>query len=66
MPNVTFVRMRDGEDYLLAPVLSGMCQYRDLLDGSLTLVDIARMNEALMVKAENESRAMTAAKAKKD
>ena len=58
--------MRDGEDYLLAPVLNGMCRYGELMDGSLTLVDIARMNEALIVKSENEARMMDAAKQKKD
>jgi hypothetical protein len=52
--------MRDGEDYLLAPVLAGMCSYGELLDGTLTLVDIARMNEGLVVKAENEARMIAA------
>ena len=65
LPAVDLVRMRDGEDYLLGPVAAGMCSYRDLIDGSLTLVDIARMNEALDVKAENEARVIDAA-SKKD
>lgn len=58
--------MKDGEDYLLAPVLAGMCRYGDLMDGTLTLVDVARMNEALIVKSENEARMMDAAKQRKD
>lgn len=30
-----------------------MCNYESLLDGSIDLVDIARMNDELDVKAEN-------------
>jgi hypothetical protein len=66
LPKVDFVRMRDGEDYAMAPVMAGLCRYESLFDGSLTLVDLARLNEALSVKAANEARAFAAAKAKKD
>lgn len=44
-------------DWLLAPVLAGMCKYESLKDGALNLHDIARMNDALAVRAENERRA---------
>jgi hypothetical protein len=44
----------DGEDWLLAPVLAGMCQYESLTNGALDLADIALMNDALIVKADNE------------
>ncbi len=54
------------EDYAAGPVTEKLCTYRELFDGSLTLVDLARMNEWLEVKAENESRALAAAKAKKE
>jgi hypothetical protein len=47
----------DGEMWLMAPVLAGLCSYRDLLDPSLTLEDFALMNDALSVKAENQRRA---------
>jgi len=40
----------------MRPVLNGLCKYESLKDGSLNLVDIARMNEALEVQAENEAR----------
>lgn len=53
---VTWVAMADGEDWLLRPVLEGMCLYESLKDGSLDLEDIARMNDALDVRAENERR----------
>jgi hypothetical protein len=43
--------------WLMAPVLAGLCSYRDLLDPSLTLEDFALMNDALSVKAENQRRA---------
>lgn len=52
--------MTDGEDYVMRPVLSGMCRYESLLDGTLSLGDVARMNEALDVKGENETRAYAA------
>ncbi|MBX9874645.1 MAG: hypothetical protein K2X84_07290 [Beijerinckiaceae bacterium] len=53
--------MPDGEDYVLRPVLEGLCRYESLIDGTLTLVDIARMNDALDVRDENAHRAKEAA-----
>jgi len=49
--------MTSEEDWLLRPVVKGMCKYESLLDGKLRLIDIAKMNEALDVWAENEHRA---------
>jgi hypothetical protein len=46
-----------GEDWLLAPVIAGMCRYESLKDGTLDLSDIALMNDALAVRADNEDRA---------
>jgi hypothetical protein len=37
-------------------VLAGCCKYESLLDGTLSLLDIAIMNDALNVQAENEQR----------
>jgi hypothetical protein len=34
-----------------------MCKYESLLDGTVSLEDIALMNEALAVRAENNHRA---------
>lgn len=48
--------MPDGEDWLLRPVLEGCCRYESLLDGTLDLEDVARLNDALDVRAENEAR----------
>lgn len=48
--------MADDEDWLMRPVLEGCCKYESLIDGTLDLRDIARMNEALDVKYENEER----------
>jgi hypothetical protein len=53
--------MPDGEDWLLRPVIEGMCKYESLLDGTLDLADIARMNDALDARAENTERARLAA-----
>lgn len=46
--------MPDHEDWLLRPVVKGMCKYESLLDGTLDIVDIAKMNDALNVIADNE------------
>lgn len=48
--------MGSEEDWVLRPVLEGMCRYESLTDGSIGLEDIARMNDALDVKDENEKR----------
>ena len=36
--------------------MAGMCRYESLIDGSLGMVDIARMNDALDVRDENQRR----------
>jgi hypothetical protein len=48
--------MAEGEDWLLRPSIEGMCRFESLKDGTLDLVDIAKMNEALDVRSENERR----------
>ena len=45
----------DGEEWLLRPVLHGLCRYESLKDGSLDLADIALMYDVLNVKADNEA-----------
>jgi hypothetical protein len=55
--------IEDGEEWVLHPVAEGMCRYESLLDGTLKLVDIARMNEYLAVRAENRARLEDAANA---
>ncbi|MFU1907633.1 DUF6889 family protein [Bordetella avium] len=46
-----------GEDWLLRPVLEGICRYESLKDGTLDLADVSLMNDALDVRAENLDRA---------
>lgn len=48
--------MADGEDWLLRPVAEGYCQYESLINGTLDLEDIARMNDAIDVRNENQLR----------
>lgn len=40
----------------MAPVIEGLCSYESLKNGAINLEDVARMNDALDVKAENERR----------
>ncbi len=56
--------MASGEDEIMAPVLNGLCHYESLLDGTVNLADIARMNDAYAVRKENEARARDAAERK--
>lgn len=48
--------MGSVEDWVMRPALEGLCRYESLKDGTLDLEDVARMNEALDVRAENENR----------
>ena len=48
--------MVDEEDWIMLPVVEGLCKYESLIDGTLDLEDVARMNDALSVKCENEKR----------
>lgn len=54
--------MSSGEDWLMRPVVNQMCRYESLRDGTLDLEDFANMNECLDVVAENDRRAMAAAR----
>lgn len=48
--------MANGEDWIMRPVIEGCCKYESLLDCSIGLEDLARMNAALDVKYENQAR----------
>lgn len=48
--------MPDETDWLMRPVMEGMCRYESLEDGTLDLEAVARMNDALDVRAENQRR----------
>lgn len=57
---MTWASLPGGEDWLIAPVLAGLCRFESLKDGTVDLADIALMNDALAVKADNEERARAA------
>lgn len=48
--------MIGGEDWLMRPVLARVCTLKELQDGTYSLNDVALMNEALDVEAENRYR----------
>jgi hypothetical protein len=48
--------MNEDEDWVMRPALEGICRYESLVDGTLDLSDVARMNEALDVRNENQAR----------
>lgn len=49
-----------GMGWLMRPVLAGAIRYESLKNCDVNLEDIARINEALDVQAENERRAYEA------
>lgn len=48
--------MATGEDWLFRPVLRGLCKFESLVDGTLSLEDVADLNDALDTSDENERR----------
>lgn len=50
--------MTDGEDWLLRPLMRGLCKMEGLKDGTLDLHDVALMNEMIEVEEENRRRIM--------
>lgn len=48
--------MPEGDDWLLRPVMKGLIKYESLKDGTLDITDIARLNDALDVRFENDQR----------
>ena len=48
--------MASEEDWLFRPVLRGMCQYESLKNGTLDILDLTKMNEAIDVELENQKR----------
>lgn len=48
--------MGSKEDWLMRPVLKGLCRYESLKNGEIDLADVARLNDALDVQSENEDR----------
>lgn len=56
------MRLPDGMDFVMRPVLRGLCRYESLKDGTLDLCDIADMNDAIDAMDENAYRASEAAK----
>ena len=46
----------------MQPVVEGLCKYESLIDGSIGLVDVARMNDAISVRNENQRRMEEAAR----
>lgn len=48
------MHLPDHEDWLLRPVIRGLCRFESLKDGTVDLADIALMNDALDVQVDNQ------------
>lgn len=57
--------MPDGMDFIMRPVLRGMCSYGDIASGLLDLCDLADMNDALTISDYNQWVAEEAVKPKR-
>lgn len=49
----------------MAPVIAGLCSFEGLKNGAIDICDIALMNDALAVKADNENLARQHIESKK-
>jgi hypothetical protein len=47
--------MGNGLDWFMRPVVEGCCKLESLKDGTLSLEDVAMMNDALDVKFQNQN-----------
>jgi hypothetical protein len=54
--DVALVEMESGEGWLLSLVDEGMLRYSDLIDGTVSLQDCAKLNDYLNVRSENRAR----------
>lgn len=61
-PSFDSVSLYDDLDFVMRPVLRGLCRYESVVDGTLGIEDIAIMNDALDVQDENTWRAQEAAR----
>lgn len=48
--------MAEEEQWVMRPVMEGLCKYESLVDCTLDLGDVARMNAAIDVRNENNFR----------
>jgi hypothetical protein len=48
--------MASGEDFIFRPILAGLCKFEAVKEKAIDLYDLARMNEALDIDAENKRR----------
>lgn len=51
---VEWEAMTENEDWVMRPAMEGLCKYESLKDGTLDLLDVARMNEAIDVRNTNQ------------
>ncbi len=53
--DIPWATLPDGEEWMLRPVLEGLCRYESLKDGTLDLADLALLNDVLNAKSDNEA-----------
>lgn len=53
LDRVKWVSLGEHIDYVMRPVLRGMCKYESTIDGTLSIADIALLNAAIDAYDEN-------------
>lgn len=53
------IAIGDGMDWLLRPTLRGMLSYESLTNGTVSICDVALLNDALDVADQNTATART-------
>ena len=62
--DIALLEMSGKEDYVMRPIRHGYCRFESVIDGTLDLIHIAIMNEAIDVAIANNER-LTEANRKK-
>ena len=50
------ISMPDNVGWMFRPMVEGYCTYKDLIDGTLRLYDVAVLNDVIDVRNENDRR----------
>lgn len=53
---VSYISLGDEIDFIMKPVLRGLCKYESMIDGTLSIYDVALLNATIDVYDENQLR----------
>ena len=53
---VSYISLGDEIDFIMKPVLRGLCKYESMIDGTLSIYDVSLLNATIDVYDENQLR----------